>query len=118
MKGQFDIVIDSITITDSFFGDASLNQTEPGGFANGTLKAKFVGGGASIGSVASGLRLEGVANMEISELVTTTVTDDNDTPNDTTDDTTTQISACWLLLRAAGRTQRYRWRPLLRQILP
>lgn len=92
VKGQFDIIVDSITIQDNFFGNASLNQTVPGGFANGTIKARFQTGGTPITGSASGLRLKGSAQMEISELTTKTVTDDNGTPNDTTDDTTTRQS--------------------------
>ncbi len=86
VKGQFDIIVDSIQISDDFFGDASLQQTVPGGFANGTIKAEFTAGNAT----ALGVRLEGEAQMEISEFRTETVTDDNGTPADATDDIVTQ----------------------------
>ena len=86
VKGQFDIIVDNIQVSDDFFGDASLTSTVPGGFANGTIKAEFTSGNAT----ALGVRIEGEAQMEISEFRTETVTDDNGTPTDTTDDTVTQ----------------------------
>ena len=89
LKGQFDIVVDSIQVSDDFFGDASLVQTVPGGFANGTIKAEFTAGNAT----ALGVRIEGEAQMEISEFKTETVTDDNGTPTDRTDDTVTQTNS-------------------------
>lgn len=96
VKAQFDIVVDSITITDATFGNASLNQTVPGGFANGTIKAKFRPGGSAIISTAgraiAGLRMTGQAKLEISELTQKTVTNNNGTPTDTTDDTTSTTS--------------------------
>jgi hypothetical protein len=71
LKGQFDIITDSIQIQDDFFGDASLVATEPGGFANGQIEADFVPG-VSFGVSTSGipflgLRIEGSATVEISE---------------------------------------------------
>ena len=96
VKAQFDIVVDSITIVDQFFGNASLNQTVPGGFANGTIKARFSPGGSPVTSAAgvavAGLRMQGQAKLEISELTQKTVTDNNGTPRDTTDDTTSTTS--------------------------
>jgi hypothetical protein len=92
VKGQFDIIVDSFQVNDNVFGDFSVTSTVPGGFANGSVKAKFVSGGTPVAGSSTALRLEGEAKMEISELTTKTVTDNNGTPNDTTDDTTTQVA--------------------------
>ncbi|HEX8309698.1 MAG TPA: hypothetical protein VF614_00175 [Chthoniobacteraceae bacterium] len=79
LKGQFDIVVDNIQIDDDFFGDASLVQTRPGGFANGQIRASFEGGGVNFSSTGTtgggGLRLDGTAQVEISEpqVVTTPI---------------------------------------------
>ena len=77
LKGQFDIIVSNIQIEDDFFGDASLVQTRPGGFANGQLRASFEGGTSAFTSTgvsfSGGLRLEGGAQVEISEIRETTV---------------------------------------------
>ncbi len=93
LKGQFDVVVSSLAITDQFFGNASVNQTQPGGFANGTVKAKFDGGGSSTVGTGSGLRIKGTSVMQISELTYTTVVNNNGTPNNPLDDTTSQRAA-------------------------
>ena len=93
VKAQFDIILASVTSSDAFFGDFSSQFTTPGGFANGTIKAKFKTGGTPIvdasGAPSAGLRMKGEAKLDISELTTKTTPNDNGTPNDTTDDTTT-----------------------------
>ena len=95
VKAQFDIILSSFSGTDDFFGDFESNFTTPGGFANGTIKARFSAGSTPIvsaaGAAIAGLRLQGQAKLDISELTTTTTTDDNNTP-DTTDDTTRTTS--------------------------
>ena len=94
VKAQFDIILASFTSRDDFFGNSSAQLTTPGGFANGTIKAKFKAGGTPIvaasgnGAIA-GLRMKGQARLDISVLNTTRVPNDNGTPNDTTDDFTT-----------------------------
>ncbi len=75
LKGQFDIIVSSLTLTDATFGNANLTQTEPGGFANGTISAKFETGGTPIANSNTSFRLKGKAKMEISELIRTTVVD-------------------------------------------
>ncbi len=98
LKGQFDIVTDSIQLNDDFFGDASLTFTEPGGFANGQIQADFVPSASGFGVSTSGipfagLRLEGTATVEISEFRETTSrvpgTDDGDPTTDDRDVVTT-----------------------------
>jgi hypothetical protein len=77
LKGQFDIIVSNVQIDDDFFGDASLVQTRPGGFANGQIRASFEGGTSTFSStgvtLGGGLRLEGTARVEISEIRETTV---------------------------------------------
>jgi hypothetical protein len=91
LRGQFDIITASIQASDDTFGDFSATFTEPGGFANGVIRAEFVTGGAVVfGSTALGIRLEGEASMEISNIIRRPVRNDNGTPGDTTDDFTTQ----------------------------
>lgn len=94
VKAQFDIILASVTSNDSFFGNFSSQFTTPGGFANGTIKAKFKPGGTPLvsatgGGAVAGLRMTGQAKLDISELTTKRTPNDNGTPNDTTDDTTT-----------------------------
>lgn len=91
LKGQFDIVVDNIQITDDFFGDAALVQTKPGGFANGQIKANFKAGpsfGISQGGVPFvGLRIDGIATIEVSEFKeTVTRVPGPDDGDPTTDD--------------------------------
>jgi len=90
VKGQFDIIVEELNLTDQTFGDANLTVTEPGGFANGIVRAKFKAGENSVAGTGSALRLKGQAKMDISELSRKNVTDDGGTPNDPTDDVTTQ----------------------------
>ena len=96
VKAQFDIILASFSGSDDFFGNFESNFTTPGGFANGTIKAKFSPGSTPIvsaaGTAQAGLRMQGQAKLDISELTTTTTPNDNGTPNDTTDDTTTTTS--------------------------
>ncbi len=90
VKGQFDIIVSELNLTDELFGDANLTVTEPGGFANGIVRAKFKAGEGAVAGTGSALRVKGEAKMDISELTRRNVTDDGGTPNDTTDDVTTQ----------------------------
>ena len=77
LKGQFDIVTDNIQVEDDLLGDASLVASQPGGFANGEVRADFVPGVtvaiSSTGLPFLGLRLEGTALIEISEFRSSTV---------------------------------------------
>lgn len=90
LKGQFDIVTSNTQLNDDLFGDASLTTSQPGGFANGEVRADFVPGVTVVVSSSGlpflGLRLEGTAIIEISEFRTTTErvpgTDDGDPATD------------------------------------
>ena len=94
VTAQFDVIVASFTTTGTGTdGGASANFTVPGGFVNGTIKAKFKPGAIAIASAAgtavAGLRMTGQAKLDVSELTTRTTPNDNGTPGDTKDDTTT-----------------------------
>jgi hypothetical protein len=81
LKGQFDIITGSSNFSDPlFFGNSSSVSSIPGGFANGQIQADFIGAGSATffsgfgTSSFVGLRLEGTAQVEISEPRTVTTT--------------------------------------------
>jgi hypothetical protein len=71
LKGQFDIITSNTQLQDELLGDASLVTSQPGGFANGEVRADFVPGATFAVTAAGlpflGLRIEGTATVEISE---------------------------------------------------
>ncbi|MGV3533100.1 MAG: hypothetical protein ACO1QR_12080, partial [Chthoniobacteraceae bacterium] len=100
LKGQFDIVVSNTQLTDPTFGDAALTTSQPGGFANGEVRADFVPGVtfsvSSAGIPFLGLRLEGTAIIEISEFRQSTVRvpgeDDGDPTTEEPSVEVTQVS--------------------------